>query len=104
MESQGNQFTYLARDDGSRIRFLIRVQIAFPLVSLISGGFRFAWWSILDSALFLVALGALGLAPVFDEVARARIIRLSVALYLAGVLDTALNVVLSGVYGWRVVR
>ena len=84
-----------------QIHFLFGVELAFLIASLACGGFRFEWWSMLDTSFFLLALGVLGLVPVLEGRLHAVALQASILLYLAGLFDSALNIVLSGIWGWH---
>lgn len=78
------------------------IQILFLLASPLTGGFHFKMWSMLDTALLLMSIGITNLAFVVESRQSRRLIfQVSATLYIAGVLDMAINVLMSGVLGWR---
>jgi hypothetical protein len=89
-------------DPLARVKIFIGIQIFFLLVSIITGGFHFRAWSMLDSALLIQSLGVTGLVVVLEgERARRAAFAVAIALYLLAVLDMGINVVISGIVGWQ---
>ena len=87
----------------ARVKIFIWIQLFFLGVSVVAGGFHFKVWSMLDTALLLQSIGVTGLIVVLDEPDLRRIaFRAAVILYLLAVLDMGINVLMSGVVGWRV--
>lgn len=85
-----------------RLRTFFTIQVLFLLLSPLAGGFHYAVWSMLDTALLLLGIGISSLALVLEsERSRRLVIRVAVAVYLLGIVDMSLNVLLSGVLGWR---
>ena len=85
-----------------RIKLFLGLQILFFLGSPLAGGFQMKAWSMLDSALFVIAIGLTGLVPVLEtKKQRDTAFKTAVAFYLLGVLDTAINICLSGLVGWK---
>ncbi len=83
------------------IAFLI-IQGLFFLISPITGGFQYKVWSMLDSALLLLAIGVTALVFVLDTAAGRRLaIKTGVILYLFGVLDMSINLLVAGWIGWK---
>lgn len=57
---------------------------------------------MLDSAILVLSIGLTGLMLVMEQrKGRALLFKLAVALYIAGVLDMSLNILLSGWFGWE---
>jgi hypothetical protein len=67
-------------DEVTRVKLFLGIQAFFLLLSVFTGGFQFKLWSMLDSALAF---------------------KVAILLYLLGVLDMGINVLVSGVVGWR---
>jgi len=85
-----------------RVKLFLLVQGFFLAVSTLTGGFQFKLWSMLDSALLIQSIGLTGLVPVLEEAHYRRLaFRAAVVLYLLAVLDMGVNVLVSGVVGWR---
>jgi hypothetical protein len=86
----------------TRVKLFLGIQAFFLLVSVFTGGFHFKLWSMLDTALLIQSIGVTGLIVVLDE---ARLRRLAfntaIVLYLLGLLDMGINVLISGVIGWQ---
>ncbi len=57
---------------------------------------------MLDSALLIQSIGVTSLVLVLDEAKLRRLaFKAAILLYLLGVLDMGINVLVSGVVGWR---
>jgi hypothetical protein len=86
----------------TRVKLFLGIQAFFLVVSVFTGGFHFKLWSMLDTALLIQSIGVTGLVVVLDE---ARLRRLAfntaIVLYLLGLLDMGINVLISGVIGWQ---
>jgi hypothetical protein len=89
----------------TRVKLFLGIQAFFLVVSVFTGGFHFKLWSMLDTALLIQSIGVTGLIVVLDE---ARLRRLAfntaIVLYLLGLLDMGINVLISGVIGWQAPR
>lgn len=86
----------------SRARIFIGLQLFFLVVSAFAGGFNFKLWSMLDTALLIQSLGVTGLLVVLEERQQRRLaFRVAILLYLLAILDMGVNVLISGVTGWR---
>jgi len=80
----------------------IGIQAAFLVLSVFTGGFNFKLWSMLDSALLIQSIGVTTLVFVLDEDKLRRLaFRAAIVLYLLGLLDMGINVLISGVVGWQ---
>jgi nitrate reductase NapE component len=91
-----------ARGEMQRYQIFVGIQIFFLVISLITGGFNFKVWSMLDSAILIVSIGVTGLLFVLDETSlRKTIFYTSIVLYLLAVVDMAINILISGAVGWR---
>ena len=89
------------RNETSRYAIFVAIQIFFLLVSLVTGGFNFTVWSMLDSSILILSIGVAGLLFVIDDAGvRKFIFYVSIILYLLAVLDMAANVLISGSTGW----
>jgi hypothetical protein len=89
-------------DEVTRVKLFLGIQAFFLVVSVFTGGFQFKLWSMLDTALMIQSIGVTGLVLVLEG---ARLRRLAfnaaIILYLLGLLDMGINVLVSGVVGWR---
>ena len=90
------------RDEVARVKMFIGIQTAFLVLSVFTGGFNFKLWSMLDSALLIQSIGVTALIFVLDEDKLRRLaFRTAIVLYLLGLLDMGINVLVSGVVGWQ---
>ena len=90
------------RDEIAGTKIFVGIQIGFLLLSVFTGGFQFKLWSMLDSALLIQSIGVTALVFVLDEEKLRRLaFRVAVVLYLLGILDMGINVLISGVVGWQ---
>ena len=89
-------------DEAGRVKLFIGIQFFFLVVSVFTGGFHFKLWSMLDTALMIQAIGVTGLVLVLDEAKLRRFaFRAAIILYLLGLIDMGVNVLVSGVVGWN---
>lgn len=89
------------RSEHQRYQIFVWIQIFFLSISVITGGFNFTVWSMLDSAILIVSLGVSGLLFVMEEIKyRKTIFNIAILLYLLGVVDMAINILISGSVGW----
>lgn len=89
-------------DEVTRVKLFLGIQAFFLVLSVFTGGFQFKLWSMLDSALLIQSIGVTSLVLVLDEAKLRRLaFKTAVLLYLLGVLDMGVNVLVSGVVGWR---
>ena len=85
-----------------RVNQFLFLQFFFLVASVFTGGFQFRLWSMLDTALLIQSIGVTGLMIVLDPSAwRRRVQTLAIILYLFAVLDMGINVLISGVVGWK---
>lgn len=92
------------RPESSRVRGFLVAQILFLAISPLAGGFRFASWSMLDTALLIGSLGVTALVPALEHSRERRwAMRGAIALYLLAIADMCVNVVISGRVGWRAI-
>ena len=97
-----NATPLLSRNEIQRYQIFVWIQVFFLAISLITGGFNFTVWSMLDSSILIVSIGVSGLLFVMDEVKyRKNIFNVAIVLYLLAVLDMAVNILISGSVGWR---
>jgi hypothetical protein len=86
----------------TRVKLFLGIQAFFLLVSVFTGGFHFKLWSMLDTALLIQSIGVTGLVLVLDEARPRRLaFNTAIVLYLLGLLDMGINVLISGVVGWQ---
>lgn len=87
-----------------RFKTFITIQVLFLLGSPLAGAFRFKPWSLLDSAILVLGIGLSGLAYVLETPkGRRTIFRIAMWIYLIGVLDMSINILLSGIFGWKLI-
>ena len=86
----------------ARVKLFLGMQFFFLVVSIFTGGFNFKLWSMLDTALMLQSIGVTSLVLVLDEAKHRRLaFRVAVIIYLLAILDMGINVLVSGVVGWK---
>lgn len=69
---------------------------------MFTGGFNFKLWSMLDTALMIQSIGVTALVVVLEEPKYRRLaFKTAILLYLAAVVDMGINVLVSGVVGWK---
>lgn len=91
-----------AVDEISRVKLFLGIQAFFLAVSVLTGGFHFKLWSMLDTALLIQSIGVTGLVPVLDEPRLRRLaFKAAILLYLLALIDMGINVLISGVVGWK---
>lgn len=89
-------------DELTRVKLFLGIQAFFLVVSVFTGGFNFKLWSMLDTALMIQSIGVTALVVVLDEAPHRRLaFKTAIILYLLAVLDMGINVLLSGIVGWR---
>ena len=89
-------------DEIARVKLFLGLQAFFLVVSGVTGGFQFKLWSMLDSALLIQSIGVTGLVVVLDEPRHRRLaFKAAVVLYLLALFDMGINVLISGVVGWK---
>ena len=89
-------------DEITRVKIFLGIQVFFLVVSIFTGGFNFKLWSMLDTALMIQSIGVTALVIVLDEPRHRRLaFRTAIILYLLAVLDMGINVLISGVVGWK---
>src|SRR5215510_440957 len=91
-----------AATEFTRVKLFLGIQFFFLVVSGFTGGFNFKLWSMLDTALLIQSIGVTSLVLVLDEDKQRRLaFKSAVVLYLLALLDMGINVLVSGVVGWR---
>jgi hypothetical protein len=86
----------------TRVKLFLGIQAFFLMVSVFTGGFQFKLWSMLDSALLIQSIGITSLVLVLEEARFRRLaFRVAVIVYLLAVVDMGINVLISGVVGWK---
>jgi len=89
-------------DELTRVKIFLGIQALFLGISVFTGGFNFKLWSMLDTALMIQSIGVTALVVVLEEARHRRLaFRVAIILYLLAVLDMGINVLISGVVGWR---
>ena len=89
-------------DEVTRVKLFLGIQAFFLVLLVFTGGFQFKLWSMLDSALLIQSIGVTSLVVVLEEAKLRRLaFKVAILLYLLGVLDMGINVLVSGVVGWR---
>ena len=89
-------------DEITRVKIFIGIQAFFLVLSVFTGGFHFKLWSMLDTALLIQSIGVTGLVVVLEETHYRRLaFKAAVILYLLGLVDMGINVLISGVVGWN---
>ena len=92
----------LLADEVGRVKIFLGIQAFFLVVSVFTGGFHFALWSMLDTALMIQSIGVTALVLVLEEARLRRLaFKVAIVLYLLAVLDMGINVLISGVVGWQ---
>ena len=89
-------------EEVGRVKIFLGIQAFFLVVSVFTGGFHFAVWSMLDTALMIQSIGVTALVLVLEEARLRRLaFKAAIVLYLLAVLDMGINVLISGVVGWK---
>ena len=89
-------------DEITRVKVFLGIQAFFLAVSVLTGGFHFKHWSMLDTALLIQSIGVTGLVAVLEEAKLRRFaFKAAIVLYLLALIDMGVNVLISGVVGWK---
>ena len=89
-------------DEVTRVKIFLGIQAFFLVVSIFTGGFQFKLWSMLDTALMIQSIGVTSLVLVLEEARLRRLaFKVAILLYLLALVDMGVNVLVSGVVGWR---
>ena len=87
--------------DAERVKLFLTIEMVFLFISFFTGGFHFALWSMMDTALMIQAIGVTALVVVLDqEWMRVLAFRVAVLLYLSSITAMGVAVLISGVVGW----
>lgn len=98
-EPQGEE---ISASEMMRFKAFMVIQVLFLFLSPLCGGFHYALWSMLDTAFLLLGIGISALALVLEtRRARKLVFRIAGTLYVLGLVDMSINILLSGVLGWR---
>ena len=99
--SAGEPVAQEARAEMQRYQIFVGIQIFFLVISLITGGFNFKVWSMLDTSILIISIGVTGLLFILeDSKIRRTFFYASIVLYLLAVVDMAANILISGAVGW----
>lgn len=99
--SEGNPALQSSSTEMQRYQIFVGIQFFFLVVSLVTGGFNFKVWSMLDTAILIISIGVTGLLFVLENTKlREMIFYASIVLYLIAVVDMAVNILISGAVGW----
>jgi hypothetical protein len=99
--SSGESVLPGSRLEMQRYQIFVGIQVFFLIISLITGGFNFKVWSMLDTSILIVSIGVTGLLFILENTKlRQTIFYASIILYLLAVVDMALNILISGAVGW----
>jgi hypothetical protein len=91
-----------SKNELARFKAFLFIQVLFLGASPLAGGFNFKLWSMADTALLILSLGLSALAFVLESrEGRRFVFRTAALLYILGVFDMAVNVLVSGVAGWK---
>ena len=91
-----------SRSELARFRAFIFIQFLFLGASPLTGGFHYKLWSMLDTSLLVMSIGLSALTFVIEtREGRRLVFRTSAVIYVMGVLDMAINILMSGVVGWK---
>jgi hypothetical protein len=91
-----------SRVELARFKAFIFIQILFLGASPLAGGFHYRLWSMLDTSLLVLSIGMSALAFVIEtREGRRFIFRAAAMIYVLGVVDMAVNILVSGVVGWK---
>lgn len=89
-------------DELTRVKIFLGIQAFFLVVSVFTGGFNFKLWSMLDTALMIQSIGVTALVVVLEEARHRKLaFKAAILLYLLAVLDMGINVLISGIVGWK---
>ena len=99
--SEGKSVLQGSSVETQRYLIFVGIQIFFLVISLITGGFNFKVWSMLDTSILIVSIGVTGLLFILENTKLRKVIfYTSIVLYLLAVLDMAANILISGSVGW----
>lgn len=91
----------LTRAEVTRTTVLLGMELFFLMMSPLSGGFNNKVWSILDSAILVLAIGVTSLIYILESPEYRRIaLYTAMTLYILGIIDMSLNILITGWIGW----
>jgi hypothetical protein len=84
-----------------RTTFFLGMQILCLVFSPLAGGNNRAVWSMLDSALLVLAIGTTSLIYVIDSPSfRRTALYTAIAIYMLAIVDMSVNILITGWVGW----
>jgi hypothetical protein len=84
-----------------RTTFFLGMQILCLIFSPLAGGFNRTVWSMLDSALLVLAIGVTSLIYVIDSPNfRRTALYAAIAIYVLAIVDMSVNILITGLVGW----
>jgi hypothetical protein len=96
-----NQASAPTMSDAARVKMFLIIQLFFLFITPFCGGFHFALWSMMDTALMIQAIGITALVVVLDqEWMRVYAFRIAVLFYVSSIMAMGIAVLVSGVVGW----
>ena len=96
-----NQLSAPTMSDAARVKLFLVIQVAFLFITPLCGGFHFALWSMMDTALMMQAIGITALVVILDqEWMRVYAFRIAVLFYVSAIMAMGVAVLVSGVVGW----
>jgi hypothetical protein len=99
--TKGDSVPQSSRLEMQRYQIFVGIQMFFLVISLITGGFNFKVWSMLDTSILIISIGVTGLLFILDDSKlRQTIFYSAIILYLLAVVDMAINILISGAVGW----
>lgn len=91
-----------SKSELARFRAFIFIQFLFLGASPLTGGFHYSFWSMMDTALLVLSIGLSALTFVIETGDGRRLVfRTAAIIYVIGVIDMAVNILLSGIVGWK---
>lgn len=101
IESQKLTALGLTKLEVTRATVLLAMQVLSLMFSPLAGGFHRTTWSMLDSALLVLAIGVTSLIYVIDSAYYRRIaLYTAIAFYMLAIVDMSINILLTGWLGW----
>jgi hypothetical protein len=91
----------LTKLEVTRATVLLGMQILGLIFSPFAGGFHRKIWSMLDSALLVLAIGVTSLIYVIDSPSSRRTaLYTAITLYMLAIVDMSINILITGWLGW----
>jgi hypothetical protein len=101
IESQKLTALGLTKLEVTRATVLLGMEILCLIFSPLAGGFHRKTWSMLDSALLVLAIGVTSLIYVVDSPNHRRTaLYTAIALYMLAIIDMSVNILITGWLGW----